>query len=81
MLLWADAPFTMRATICVSVDSSDECAAADAWLERWRDKLKFLSENRGCGCCVNMWNVDGPDEAIDELPREIQATSEWTRLG
>jgi len=36
--------------------------------------LTFRSENQGCGCCVNMWNVEGPDEALAALPLTIKAT-------
>jgi hypothetical protein len=69
----------MRATICVDVNRDDECAAAEAWLDRWRTQLAVVSENEGCGCCVNIWNVDGPAEAILEIPEALRADSEWTR--
>ena len=37
----------MRATICVDVDHEDECAAVEAWFDRWREQLTFISENGG----------------------------------
>jgi hypothetical protein len=57
-----------RRTICVLVDSPDEVQAVDAWLAKWRDKLTYLSPNEGCGCCVDIYRVEGPAEAITEIP-------------
>lgn len=68
----------MRATVCISVDSEGEVRAADAWLDRWRDDLTYISDNQGCGCCVDIYDVDGPPEAIRALPPQIQAGSAWT---
>ena len=67
----------MRATICVDVNRADDRAAVEAWFERWRSRLSVLSENEGCGCCVDIWNVDGPAEAIAEIPETLQAVSDW----
>jgi hypothetical protein len=61
------------------VEREEERAAVAAWFDRWRDRLTFLSGNRGCGCCVDMWNVDGPLEAIVELPPTVRAASDWAR--
>jgi hypothetical protein len=68
----------MRATIVVSVEAPEEVAAADAWFARWRAQLTYLSENTGCGCCVDIWDVDAPDEAVEELPYALNAMSSWT---
>ncbi len=65
---------TKRATICVSVDEPAEIAALEAWLAKWRDALAFASQNEGCGCCVNMYRIAGPAEAIAERPENIIAT-------
>lgn len=70
----------MRATICVEVSRADASAAVAAWFTRWRDRLAFASENEGCGCCVDMWNVDGPAEAIAEIPPSVRAASEWSGI-
>ena len=70
-----------RATIIVSVDNPDEIRAVDDWFARWRDGLSHLSENERCGCCVNIWNVEGPPEAIAELPAGVCAESPWTGAG
>jgi hypothetical protein len=68
----------MRATIITSADTPEEGAAAAAWFARWRAHLAYCSENTGCGCCVDIWDVDGPAEAIADLPEEIRAMSDWT---
>jgi hypothetical protein len=68
-----------RATVCVAVDSEEEVQAAEAWFTKWRDRLDAVSGDSGCGCCVHMWDVEGPPEAIAEIPDSISADSPWTR--
>lgn len=67
-----------RATVVVSLDDVAEVAAIDAWFERWRPRLTHCSENHGCGCCVDLWEIEGPQEAIDQLPAATYAGGEWT---
>jgi hypothetical protein len=68
----------MRATIIVDADEPEERAAAEAWFARWRGRLTYCSDVGGCGCCYESWDVDGPEEAIAELPYELSAMSDWT---
>ena len=68
----------MRATTVVSTDSPGQVDAADAWFAKWGAALSYRSENAGCGCCVHIWDVDGPAEAIAELPPEVRSSSPWT---
>jgi hypothetical protein len=74
-------PAHARATICVAVDEAKEVRAAEAWLERWGDRLSYRSPNEGCGCCVDIWNVLAPDEAIRAIPELILAASSWSDPG
>ena len=67
-----------RATTIAAVDVEDEVAAAEAWFSRWRARLTYCSENKGCGCCIAMWDVEGPAEATAEIPCVISAMSEWS---
>lgn len=53
----------MRATICVDIESDDEMREVDKWFLTWRDKIS-VSEDKGCGWCVRIWDVEGPPEAI-----------------
>jgi hypothetical protein len=57
--------------INVDVGNPDEIAAFAGWLERWRTRAT-VSENKGCGCCVNIWDIDTPREALDELPEVLR---------
>lgn len=68
----------MRATILVSVNEPGQAEAATAWFAKWRPQLTYCSDNRGCGCCVDTWDVDGPEAAIQELPPFLRAMSSWT---
>ena len=65
-----------RATLVINLHVPEEVEAAEVWLETWELHLNYLSENLGCGCCVDMFNVDAPHEALEELPERLSASSE-----
>ncbi|MCC7054469.1 MAG: hypothetical protein IT355_14465 [Gemmatimonadaceae bacterium] len=65
------AVFSMRITIIVESDRPEALACVDAWMARWRERLASCSDNRGCGCCVHIWEVEAPDEAVAELPAAV----------
>ncbi len=67
----------MRATICVEADAAEDQALVKAWFTRWQPQLAYCSDNEGCGCCVDMWDVEGPAEAVAELPEHLLAASAW----
>ena len=69
-----------RAEICALTDEPEEVAVVNAWLTRWRSRFAYVSDNEGCGCCVNLYRVDASQEALDELPPEVFAESEWSRV-
>jgi hypothetical protein len=56
--------------VVVDVNDAEEVAIFSAWVARWREHAT-VSENEGCGCCVNIWVVSAPQEAFDELPGRI----------
>jgi hypothetical protein len=60
----------LQATICVEVDDDKECRIVNDWLDRWSVKIR-CSENQGCGCCVNIFQVEAPQEALNELPTHL----------
>ena len=60
-------PAMARATVSVSIDNEREVMAVNAWLNRWGTRLK-LSDQQGCGCCVDIWDVEAPRQALAELP-------------
>ena len=67
----------MRATIVVSTDQPREAAAVEAWFAVWGAHLAHRSDDQGCGCCVHIWDVDGPVEAIAALPPAVRGESDW----
>lgn len=67
-----------RANIIVVVDDRDEVAAVDAWFARWRPALSHVSDDYGWSCCVHIWQLEGPAEALAELPPSVVTGGEWT---
>jgi hypothetical protein len=66
-----------RESICVVVDDPASVKAGEEWLAANRERLDFLSENLGCGCCVNLYNLEGPEEVLQTIPQQLMC---WTRL-
>jgi len=73
---WRAKMDTKRATLCIE-SNPENVAAIDAWFSRWGEKLTYKSPNQGCGCCVHIWDVEAPSEAIDELPKRVLSSSKW----
>ncbi|QDT17261.1 hypothetical protein [Alienimonas californiensis] len=69
-----------RATILAATDEPDEVRTAEKWLRENRSRLTYVSEQQGCGCCILMWDVEGPDEVVATLPESVTAASEWSRV-
>lgn len=63
----------MRAKIIAAVDQPGEVEAAEAWLAACRPSLAFVSDDSGCGCCVHVWDVEGPAEVLASIPAAIRA--------
>jgi hypothetical protein len=71
-----------RATILVVTDHPGEWALVEAWIGRWRERMAVCpDEPVGCLCCVAWWDVDAPQEALDELPPSLVASRERTAGG
>ena len=70
---------SMRATICYEIEDEHERELAEQWLTANREKLTFISDNEGCGCCINSWDIEGPDDIVRTLPPQVSADSGWTR--
>ena len=62
-----------RATVSVTIDNQREVAAVNAWLQRLGPKIQ-LNDNQGCGCCVDIWDVQAPADALAVLPRAMYRT-------
>lgn len=70
-----------RATICLWSDSLEEKVEYTAWLTTWKKKMTLVSPDYGCGCCIHLFDVEGPKEAIAAIPRELLTISAWTEDG
>lgn len=68
----------MRATIVVSLDAPQEVAEAEAWFSKWRPHLVHCSQADGGEGSVHIWHVDGPGEAVAEIPQGLSAMSDWS---
>jgi hypothetical protein len=66
-----------RATVIVDVTHHEDVVASEAWFARWASALSYTSEDEGCGCCVHIWNVEGPAEALAAIPSKIKGESTW----
>ena len=42
-----------------------------AWIKKNRDKLKFVSDDEGCGCCVSIFRIEGEESILATFPEEI----------
>lgn len=67
-----------RATICIAVDQPEEVVAGEQWLSAHRERLDFVSPNYGCGCCVDLYDIEGPADVLATIPKAISASSDWT---
>ena len=56
-----------RATVSVTIDNEREVMAVNAWFQRWGPRIQ-CADNQGCGCCVDIWDVQAPAVALAELP-------------
>jgi len=65
----------MRTSILAAVDNVGEVEEAEAWLERHRAALSYVSEMNGCGCCIHAWEVAGPQHVLDTLPSHLRAVT------
>ena len=70
---------TIRMTLLVDVNEIGEIEKAEAWLGAHRDRLTYVSDEGGCGCCVIDWDLTGPREVIETLPNSLRCDSPWTR--
>jgi hypothetical protein len=69
----------VRESICVIVDDSASVQAAEEWLASHRHRLDYISENYGCGCCVDLYDLEGTEDVLSTIPHDLRCSSEWTR--
>ena len=52
-----------KISVIVLVDRPDEVTAFYGWLRRNRSHIVGISENEGCGCCVDIYSLVVNEEA------------------
>ena len=58
----------------VATDSAEEIASFKSWLERNRQHILGISENTGCGCCVDSFDIELSDRAE---PMPCESSGDW----
>ncbi|MBD2744124.1 hypothetical protein [Coleofasciculus sp. FACHB-1120] len=66
-----------KASICVDAKTPEQELLKE-WIQKWKGKIRYLSNNEGCGCCNDLYQVDAPAEVLNELPAKVFASSEWS---
>jgi len=62
-----------RVTIFFDNMDSYKASVFESWLKKWKDKITILSEQFGCGCHHDLYEVEGPEEALAEIPPSLLA--------
>ena len=57
--------------IILAADAPKEMQAFELWIEQWRSQLSHISPNRGCGCCVDIFEVEGTEESLADFNRRF----------
>ncbi len=71
----------LRASICALADNPGEVDLAESWLNENRARLTQVSDMNGCGCCVFLWDVEGPPDVVGTIPTQLISASEWASPG
>ena len=66
-----------RATLIATADDPDSRVAVRGWLETNQGSLRFISDNLGCGCCVDLWDIEGDSAVLASIPSHLLASSAW----
>lgn len=75
------APELHRATVCLWSESIEEKVEFTLWLTQWKRKMRYVSHDYGCGCCIHLFDLEGPKAAIEAIPHELLTVSDWTEHG
>src|ERR1700712_1953978 len=70
-----------KATLIAVIDLPHQVQTADEWLEHAQDRLTYISDQKGCGCCIFMWDVEGPIDLIETIPEMMRCSSDWAPEG
>ncbi len=74
-------PELRRATVCFRTESIEEKVEFTTWLTAWKKKMTLVSSDHGCGCCIHLFDLEGPADAIDAIPTCLLAATQWAEKG
>ncbi|MBV1854268.1 hypothetical protein [Catellatospora tritici] len=57
----------IRQSMRADADVPEQVEAAETWLRVNRDALTYVEED-GCGCCSQVWRMEGPAEVLATIP-------------
>ncbi len=57
--------------LIIEVDAPAKVEVAARWFEAWLPRLTYVSKNTGCGCCVDIYEVEGDEAAVAAIPRDV----------
>lgn len=67
----------IKATIYVDhVDNSEDFDFVEVWLKKWEGRVRVT--NYSTGGWEHIWDVEGSEEAISEIPPEWICESKWS---
>jgi len=66
--------------LTIFADDPDDALSEDvlwvrAWLERWKRKVHVADYSSGGS--EHLWDIEGPEEAIAEVPARLRCCSKW----
>ena len=69
-----------RVRITIFADDAGDQTSSDAlwvraWLDRWRDDVRVAAYSSGGW--EHIWDVEGPEAAVTEVPAHLLCSSEW----
>lgn len=62
----------------IAVDEETETELFYSWLAKHKNKIEAISENDGCGCCIDMYHILLKEEL--NVPCESSGTFEAKNL-
>ena len=65
-------------TVTTATDEPETVEHAAQWFATWAADISYKSDDKGCGCCVDIWDVTCSDAAAAALPGELFCASEWS---
>lgn len=42
------------------------------WLDLHKNDISYNSDDDGCGCCVNLWEIECDEVMISEIPERMR---------